>query len=55
MYTDAGLRSSAEGSMLLEFHRRGQRVFCTVSHWRLQDLERAQPFFRQDYFLGNIA
>lgn len=55
MHTDEDLRSSAEGSMLLEFHRRGQRVFCTVTNWRLEDLERARPFFRQDYFLGTIS
>lgn len=55
MHTDNDLRSSAEGTMLLDFYRRGQRVFCTVTHWRLDDLERAQPLFRKDYFLGNIT
>ena len=52
LYTDLGLRSSAEGAMLLEFYRRGQRVFCTMSNWRIDDLDGAQPFFRKDYFLG---
>jgi hypothetical protein len=55
MHTDEGLISSAEGSMLLEFYQRGQRVFCTVTHWRLDDLERPRPFFRKDYFLGNLT
>lgn len=52
VHTDEALRSSAEGTMLLEFYRRGQRVFCTVSHWRLDDLDASRPSFRQDYFLG---
>lgn len=55
MHTDKDLRSSAEGAMLLEFFRRGQRIFCTVSGWRLIDVEHAQPFFRKDYFLGTSA
>jgi hypothetical protein len=55
MYTDRGLRSSAEGAMLLEFFQRGQRVFCTVSSWRVDDLDGGRPFFRKDYFLGNIT
>lgn len=55
MRTDRALRSSAEGAMLLEFYRRGRRAFCTVTNWRLQDLERSQPYFRQEYFVGNIA
>ena len=52
MHTDEALRSSAEGTMLLEFFRRGQRLFCTVTHWRLDDLDAARPSFRQEYFLG---
>ena len=52
MHTDEALQSTAEGTMLLEFYRRGQRVFCTVTNWRLEDLERSQPFFRKEYFLG---
>jgi hypothetical protein len=52
MHTDESLHSAAEGTMLLEFYRRGQRVFCTVSHWRLDDLDARRPSFRQDYFLG---
>jgi hypothetical protein len=55
LHTDPGLRSSAEGAMLLEFYRRGQRVFCTLSNWRVDDIESAQPFFRKDYFLGMIS
>jgi hypothetical protein len=55
VHTDKDLRSAAEGAMLLEFYRRGRRVFCTVTSWRLIDLDRAQPFFRQDYFLGTSA
>ncbi len=51
-YTDDALHSSAEGTMLLEFFRRGQRVFCTVTQWRLDDLDAAQPSFRKEYFLG---
>jgi hypothetical protein len=52
LHTEETLRSSAEGTMLLEFYRRGQRVFCTVSQWRLDDLDAGRPSFRQDYFLG---
>jgi hypothetical protein len=52
MHTDDSLHSAAEGAMLLEFYRRGQRVFCTVSQWRLNDLEASRPSFRQEYFLG---
>jgi hypothetical protein len=52
MHTDESLHSAAEGTMLLEFYRRGQRVFCTVSQWRLDDLDARRPSFRQDYFLG---
>jgi hypothetical protein len=52
MHTDESLHSAAEGSMLLEFYRRGQRVFCTVSQWRLDDLDASHPSFRQEYFLG---
>ncbi|HEY0684418.1 MAG TPA: hypothetical protein VGD45_18930 [Steroidobacter sp.] len=52
MHTDEALRSSAEGTVLLEFYRRGQRVFCTVSHWRLDDLDVARASFRKEYFLG---
>jgi hypothetical protein len=55
MRTDQSLRSTAEGAMLLEFYRRGQRAFCTVTNWRLQDLERVRPYFRQEYFVGTIA
>lgn len=55
MHTDDALRSSAEGTMLLEFYRRGQRIFCTVSHWRLDDLDAARPYLRKEYFLGNSA
>jgi len=55
MQTDPALQSTAEGAMLLEFYRRGQRAFCTVTHWRLKDLDRAQPYFRQEYFVGTIA
>ncbi len=55
MRTERGLQSTAEGAMLLEFYRRGQRAFCTISNWRLQDLERTQPYFRQEYFVGTIA
>jgi hypothetical protein len=52
MHTDESLQSSAEGTLLLEFYRRGQRVFCTVSQWRLDNLDASRPSFRQDYFLG---
>ena len=52
LHTDERLHSSSEGTMLLEFYRRGQRVFCTVSHWRLDDLDASRPSFRQEYFLG---
>lgn len=52
MHTDDSLRSLAEGTMLLEVYRRGQRVFCMVSHWRLSDLDAARPFFRKEYLLG---
>jgi hypothetical protein len=52
MHTDEALRSSAEGTMLLEFYRRGQRIFGTVSHWRLDNLDAAKPSFRKEYFLG---
>jgi hypothetical protein len=55
MRTDPALQSTAESAMLLEFYRRGQRAFCTVTNWRLQDLERAQPYFRHEYFVGTIA
>jgi hypothetical protein len=55
MQTDQALQSTAEGAMLLEFYRRGQRAFCTVTNWRLRDLERAQPYFRNEYFVGTIA
>ena len=55
MRTDQALQSTAEGAMLLEFYRRGQRAFCTVSNWRLRELERAQPYFRQEYFIGTLA
>jgi hypothetical protein len=55
MWTDRALQSTAEGAMLLEFYRRGRRAFCTVTNWRLQDLERAQPYFRQEYFVGTLA
>ncbi|MDY6945667.1 MAG: hypothetical protein SXG53_08105 [Pseudomonadota bacterium] len=51
-HTDDALRSCAEGTMLLELCRRGQRVFGTVSHWRVEDLDAAKPFFRKEYFLG---
>lgn len=51
-YTDDALHSAAEGTMLLEFFRRGQRVFCTVTQWRLDDLDAKQPSFRKEYFLG---
>lgn len=51
-YTDDALHSSAEGTMLLEFYRRGQRVFCTVAQWRLDDLDATKPSFRKEYFLG---
>lgn len=50
--TDESLQSAAEGTLLLEFYRRGQRVFCTVSQWRLDDLDASRPSFRQEYFLG---
>lgn len=52
MHTDDTLHSAAEGTMLLEVYRRGQRVFCTVTHWRLDDLDAAYPSFRKEYFLG---
>lgn len=52
MHTDEALQSAAEGTMLLELYRRGQRVFCTVSQWRLNDLDAGRPSFRQEYFLG---
>jgi hypothetical protein len=55
MRTDQALQSTAEGAMLLEFYRRGQRAFCTVTNWRLKDIERAQPYFRNEYFVGTIA
>jgi len=55
MQTDQRLRSTAEGAMLVEFYRRGWRAFCSVTHWRLQDLERPQPHFRQEYFVGTIT
>jgi hypothetical protein len=55
MQTDRALQSTAEGAMLLEFYRRGQRAFCTVTNWRLKDIERAQPYFRQEYFIGTLA
>lgn len=55
MRTEPALQSTAESAMLLEFYRRGQRAFCTVTSWRLRDLERAPPYFRQEYFLGTIA
>lgn len=53
MHTDDALHSSAEGTMLLEFYRRGQRIFCTVTHWRLDDLDAARPSFRKEIFLGS--
>ncbi len=53
LHTDEALHSAAEGTMLLELYRRGQRVFCTVSHWRLDDLDASRPSFRREYFLGN--
>lgn len=53
VHTDEALRSSDEGTMLLEFYRRGQRVFCTVSQWRLDDLDSGRARFRKEYFLGN--
>jgi hypothetical protein len=53
MHTDEALHSAAEGSLLLEFYRRGQRIFCTVTHWRLDDLDTSRPSFRKEYFLGN--
>ena len=52
MHTDESLRSSAESTMLLEFYRRGQRVFCTVTQWRLDDLDVGRARFRKEYFLG---
>lgn len=52
LHTDDALQSTAEGTMLLEFYRRGHRVFCTVSQWRLDDLDASRPSFRQEYFLG---
>ena len=52
MHTDESLRSSAEGTMLLEFYRRGQRVFCTVSQWRLDEVDVGRASFRKEYFLG---
>lgn len=52
MHTDEALHSSAEGTMLLEFYRRGQRVFCKVSQWRVDDLDAARPAFRKEHFLG---
>ncbi|GFE78300.1 hypothetical protein GCM10011487_03000 [Steroidobacter agaridevorans] len=52
MHTDESLHSAAECTMLLEFYRRGQRVFCTVSQWRLNDLDASRPSFRREYFLG---
>lgn len=52
MHTDGALRSAAEGTMLLELYRRGKRVFCAVTHWRLDDLDAARPSFRKEYFLG---
>lgn len=55
MHTDEGLQSAAEGAMLLEFFRRGRRIFCSLTGWRLADLDSARPFFRKDYFLGNSA
>lgn len=55
MRTDRALQSTAEGAMLLEFYRRGQRAFCTVTNWRLRDIERAQPYFRQEYFIGTLT
>jgi hypothetical protein len=55
MRTESALQSTAEGTVLLEFFRRGQRAFCTVTNWRLKDLERAQPYFRQEYFVGTLA
>lgn len=55
MYTDEALRTSAEGTMLLEFYRRGQRVFCKLTHWRLEDLGGPRPSFNKEYFLGNIT
>lgn len=55
MRSDDELQSSAEGALLLEFFRRGQRIFCSVAGWRLSDLDRAGPFFRKEYFLGNSA
>lgn len=53
LHTDEALHSAAEGTMLLELYRRGRRVFCTASHWRLDDLDASRPSFRQEYFLGN--
>lgn len=53
IHTDRTFRSSAEGTMLLEFYRRGQRIFCKLMHWRLEDLERPRPCFSKEYFLGN--
>jgi hypothetical protein len=52
MHSDEALQSFAEGTMLLEFYRRGRRVFCTVSQWRLDDLDASRPSFDQEYFLG---
>ena len=39
--------------MLLEFFRRGQRIFCTVTNWRLERPGSRAAIFRKDYFLGN--
>jgi hypothetical protein len=55
MHTDDALRSAAEGTMQLELYRRGQRVFCTVTHWRVDNLDAARPSFRKEYFLGTIT
>lgn len=55
MRTDQALQSTAEGALLVEFYRRGQRAFCAATNFRLKDLGRAQPYFRQEYFVGNIA
>ena len=46
---------SAEGWMLIEFYRRGQRVFCTVANWRLAGISSAGGRLSQGLFSGTIA
>ena len=50
--TDTTLQVDDESMMLLEFYKRGMRIFCQSSVWRIKDLERGQSCYRNEFEVG---